>query len=98
MNELDCPNSYAEQTVADFIDHLNGEKTWNPANNRSPYSGRAFRATGVILDNTKIARRFFTWALDATSSYFKRRSTMKDILTEKAKMNWLLLGGKENGF
>jgi hypothetical protein len=22
---------------------------------------------------------------------------MKDILTEKAKMNWLLLGGKRNG-
>jgi hypothetical protein len=52
----------------------------------------------VVLDNTKIARRFFIWARDATSSYFKKRSTMKDILTEKAKMNWLLLGKKENGF
>ena len=27
--------------------------------------GRAFRATGVVLD-TKIARRFFTWAMDTT--------------------------------
>jgi hypothetical protein len=73
-------------------------KRGNLANNGSPYSGRAFRATGVVLNNTKIARRFFTWALDAISCYFKRRSTMKDILPEKAKMNWLLLGGQEDGF
>lgn len=94
MNELYCPNSYAEQTVADFIDHLNGEKTWKPGKQQKPVFGKSFWGDGRGLRQHQNSEKIFYLGAGCDQFLFEKEEYDEGYSDGKGKNELAVIGRK----